>query len=63
MFYLEIKLSMERNPKGAPMKNLSGSVDMMTSENYFGFFVHPFPLWARAQTALLKNQVQQEKGL
>lgn len=41
MFYLEIQLSMERNPKGAPMKNLSGSVDMMTSENYTGIFVHP----------------------
>lgn len=28
-------------PEGAPMKNLSGSVDMMTSENDTGFFMHP----------------------
>lgn len=63
MFYLEIQLSMERNPEGAPMKNLSGSVDMMTSENYIGFIMYPVPLWARAQPPLMKHQVQQDKRL
>lgn len=33
-----------KKPEGGPKKNLSGSVDMMTSENYTGFFYAPlFP--------------------
>lgn len=30
-----------KKPEGGPKKNLSGSVDMMTRENYTGFFMHP----------------------
>lgn len=63
MFYLEIQLSMERNPKGTPMKNLSGSVDVMTSQNYTGFFMHPSSPVGQGSATTHKVPVSTREGI